>query len=97
MAWWTLEDEDVFSFNFGRPPTSSPLPVTNSVPGTSSTPARGNMPGTKRTKWEALQRGSDIMSLAKTIGQFPIAKPYSLLFNATFVGLVAIDPLNRLE
>lgn len=55
------------------------------------------MPGTKRTKWEALQRGSDIMSLAKTIGQFPIAKPYSLLFNATFVGLVAIDPLNRLE
>ena len=38
------------------------------------------------------------MEVATALGQtFPIARPYTTLFNATALGLIMLDPLNRLE
>ena len=38
------------------------------------------------------------MEVATAIGQaFPLARPYTTLFNLTTMGLIVVDPLNRLE
>ena len=45
-----------------------------------------------------MSRAELITGAATSAGQvFPIARPYTTLFNLTFTGLVLVDPLNRLE
>lgn len=52
----------------------------------------------KRTRFEAYERASPVLELSTALGQsFPLARPYTTLFNATFAGLTLVDPLNRLE
>jgi len=45
-----------------------------------------------------MARAELITGMVTSAGQvFPIARPYTALFNLTFSGLVLVDPLNRLE
>ena len=78
-------------------PQDQPATVSFSVTST-LTPRPADPSSRKRSRTEALARAELITGMATSAGQvFPLARPYTTLFNLTFLGLVTVDPLNRLE
>ena len=97
--WWTLEQDEVISPSLTRLESSPDQPGIVSFSITSNIapiPVGPNF--RKRSRTEAASRAELITGAATSAGQvFPIARPYTTLFNLTFSGLVLVDPLNRLE
>jgi hypothetical protein len=78
-------------------PKDQPATVSFSVTST-LTPRPADPTWRKRSRTEAMARAELITGMVTSAGQvFPIARPYTTLFNLTFSGLVLVDPLNRLE
>lgn len=96
--WWTLEDEEIISPSLTRS-NSRDQPGIVSFSVTSTIAPRPVGPNFRqRSRTEALARAELITGAATSAGQvFPLARPYTTLFNLTFLGLVTVDPLNRLE
>jgi hypothetical protein len=96
--WWALEDDEVISPSLTRT-SSLDQPGIVSFTVTSTIAPRPVGPNfRKRTAMEAAERAKPFTATASTAGKlFPIAAPYTTLFNLTFTGLVVLDPLNRLE
>lgn len=97
--WWTLEEDEAIS------PPSYALTNSRDQVGTiaftitsDASPRPLGSTVRKRTRFEALERASPVLELSTALGQsFPLARPYTTLFNASFATLVLVDPLNRLE
>lgn len=54
--------------------------------------------GKKRTTSEVIQRGQSLTSTSRALGQTYLPfRPYDYLFRGVFVGLVLLDPLDRIE
>jgi hypothetical protein len=96
--WWTLEEDEPITPTYVKPSSrDQPGIVSFSVTSTiSPRPVGPNF--RKRSRTEAYARAELITGMATSAGQvFPIARPYTTLFNLTFSGLVLVDPLNLLE
>jgi len=96
--WWALEEDELAGPSYATL-NSRDQPGIVSFSVTSSVAPRPVGPNfRKRSRTEALERGLFITEPMTALGQtFPLARPYTTLFNATFTGLVIVDPLNRLE
>ena len=99
---FSIFEDDEFEMpyrRFGRPPVSSgggvSFTITSTLAPYSSPPKKTQE---KRSRLEALDRSAKVLGLAGEVGDiFPAARPYTSLFQGVTIGLIVVDPLDRLE
>lgn len=81
---------------------NSPVPLYIAPSSADLLLARNQKPSSssrkKRTRLEVLGRGQSLTSTSRALGQTYLPfRPYDYLFRGVFLGLVLLDPLDRIE